>query len=168
MKAKILTVVIIFAFVFSVFSQEQQSLEEYFNSEIIKVSYPFGSGVSLNVNGTTSTIGWRLSPVISNMLNQYPTSKVSFEQYKKENRTGNVLLWSGLGGMMASTLVFSYKNSDVTGNINFSDPVNVVSFSGIFIGSIIEVVGAFIMSSGYEDLFNSINQYNLEKIKEYK
>jgi hypothetical protein len=44
MKVRILTVIIIFAFVFSVFSQEQQSLEEYFNSEIIKVSYPFGVG----------------------------------------------------------------------------------------------------------------------------
>ena len=167
MKRKaILCSIILIALVAPTFAQQKESLPEFYESEIIKVSYPFGSGLTLSVKGTTSTIGWKLSPVFADVLSQYPSSKLSFEGYKKDYRNGNIMLWSGFAGLIASTVVFAMRNSSAT-SIDFSDPVNIVSYSGIFAGAAVETVGAFFVSASYESLFNAVNQYNREKIKEF-
>jgi len=167
MKIKaILCSVILIALVTPAFAQQKESLSEFYDSEIIKVSYPFGSGLTLSVKGTTSTIGWKLSPIFSDLLIQYPSSKVSFESYKKDYRKGNIMIWSGLAGLFAGSLVFVMRNSNAT-SIDFGDPVNIASYSGMIAGAAVETIGAFFVSSSYENLFNAVNQYNREKIKEF-
>jgi len=148
------------------FAQQKESLPEFYDSEISKVSYSFWGGMTLNVKGTTSTIGWKLSPIFSDLLNQYPSSKVSFEGYKKDYKTGNTMLWGGFGGLIASALVFTIRNSNVT-SIDFGDPINVASYAGMLAGAAFETIGAYFISSSYESLFNAVNQYNREKIREF-
>ncbi len=67
----ILCPMILIACVAPIFAQQKESLPEFYDSEIIKVSYSFWGGMTLSVKGTTSTIGWKLSPIFSDLLNQY-------------------------------------------------------------------------------------------------
>jgi len=153
--------------ILSVTSQTKESLLEYYNNEIITIICPLGSDLNLNVNGITSSIGFKLSPLITERISAYPTSKELFIEYQKQYKNGSIQLWSGFSGLLIGSAIFGLYNSDQNDIKSIVDPINIASISGMTIGLIIESIGAMKISRSQENLFNAINLYNREKIKEY-
>jgi hypothetical protein len=154
-------------FIIGVTSQTKESFLEYYNNEIITITCPLGSSLNLNVNGITSSIGFKISPLITERIISYPTSKELFIEYQKQYKNGNIQLWSGFSGLIIGSTIFALYNSDSNDIKSIGDPVNIASISGMTIGLIIELIGAMKINMSQESLFNAINLYNKEKIKEY-
>lgn len=164
---KVIVLSFLLAFsVLSIYSQDKNDLLNYYDNELIKININSGAGLLLSIDGTTSTLGLGISPVIEKALSSFPDSKSLFQSYKIDDLNGNVLLWGGLAICLGGSLYASYI-VDTNQNIAFESPEIYISMSCMVGGLLTELIGAMIMNKGTEDLINAINSYNRNKIKEF-
>jgi hypothetical protein len=144
---------------------QNDNLLQYYDNEIIKMNYHSFGGIQLYNQEQTSSITFGISPYFREKLETFPESKMSFEQYKIKNISGNILVWGGLVVIVGG----EYYSLNSIGESSFSSGIDkYMKGYGIMLGGLLmEVIGAFVLPSSFNDLFNSVNLYNRNIIKQY-
>jgi heme/copper-type cytochrome/quinol oxidase subunit 2 len=156
--------------------ETDEKLHYYFNTELFYWTSSMFGGLSLNLNNQSSSISFGITQSMKEALLSYPDSSREYNSYKQKNNTGNILLWVGTAIYLGGIMFFVFKDNtihyDDYGNATYSDPNyhsnTIISASMIGSGFISVIVSAFISSSGTQNLLNSVNLYNNQKIMEYK
>ncbi|GHV88089.1 hypothetical protein AGMMS50267_04490 [Spirochaetia bacterium] len=162
------SLVLLVCFVFSqnIIAQENipsnNNLLEYYNNELFKWDYNAFGEFKLTYQDQGSTLTFGINKNMVKTLKLYPDTTEYYESYRKKNVTGNILLWSGfgiaMGGLISAPIVLNENTFEA----------NYPIVMGVALGGlIIELIGSFILPSGYESLFNSVNLFNRHKIAEY-
>lgn len=136
----------------------------FYDSEFIKVNYQTFGGLSLQAQGFSSSTMMGIDANFARMLSAYPDSKASFESYRQKNFAGNVLLWGGLVASLGGAY-YPLLSLDEYGDYDYG-----TVRTGLYValgGLVAELVGAFLLPSSFQDLLNSVNLYNRNKLKEY-
>jgi hypothetical protein len=148
----------------SIAAQENTDLVRYYDSEIIKISKPAYGGLIVSAKGITSSTYFTLNPIISTMLNSYPESKMELEKYNSKAKVGSILEYGGWGLCLGS-MGYIVGKSVMTTTVTNTDLL--VFLSVITGGALTSVIGSEVFEQGFENLYNSVNVFNREKISEY-
>ncbi|MDR2534773.1 MAG: hypothetical protein LBD29_01910 [Treponema sp.] len=142
-----------------------ENLLTFYDNELFKWEYNAFGGFNLSYNHQKSSITFGINNDMVEALQQYPDTARYYNSYRKKTIAGNILLWGGytlvLGGAVAPAFYYRDVNEET-----FDRNVKI-SLGVILGGLVVELIGAFILPSGYESLFNGINMYNRHKIGEY-
>jgi hypothetical protein len=156
-------------FIFSqnIIAQENISpnnnLLQYYNNELFKWSYDAIGGFKLTYQDQVSSLSFGINKNMAEALKLYPDTAEYYESYHKKNVAGNVLLWSGFGIAIGSIISMPIILNEDT----FAAGYPIIM--GVSLGGLaIELIGSFILPSGYESLANSVKLFNRHKIEEYK
>jgi hypothetical protein len=161
-KAFVIFVIVLGA---NLFGEDNKLTTNIYDSELIKVNYHAFGGLSLSAKGQTTSISMGISSDFQKLLSSYPDSKEVMESYKSKNTIGNVLLWSGFATAIGGAYYPIIANNGNTSGYS-SDQMKIGACFALG-GLVVELIGAFILPSSYQDLFNSVNMYNRNKISEY-
>jgi len=152
-------------------SAENNDLVNYYDSELIKISMDNSSGLSISYQGQSSGTSMGISDGLYSELQAYPDSKISIQNYKQKNKLGNILLWGGLGlslGAAYYPLLSTDFNQVDTSIYGYSYFEKYQTSIYLMLGGLVaEIIGSFMLPQSYQELVNSVNQYNRNKIKEY-
>jgi hypothetical protein len=149
----------------SLYSEDNKPLTSFYDSNLIKIDYHTFGGIGLSVNGLATSIEMGISPEFTNVLSTFDDSKQAMERYKSKNLVGNILLFSGLGaelGGLYYPLLSSSNSSSTLSNDTLKTGICVALG-----GFVAELIGAFVLPSSYQDIFNSVKMYNRDKIATY-
>jgi hypothetical protein len=133
-------------------------LVNYYNTELFHWNYNWFTGMKLNFQNQNSSVLFGINKNMAEALKLYPNSNEYYQLYRKKNIIGNIFLWGGFAiaiGGLSSIPYIPEKNFPV---------VMGVSLGGL----VIELIGAFILPSAYEKLFNAVHSYNQHRMSEYK
>jgi len=143
-------------------AQANSNLSDYYNTELFHWSYNMIGGLSLNLYNQSSSTMFGINKSMIDALKLYPDSAQEYDSYRRNNLTGNLLLWGGVAAVLGGAFIPIFGNSD---NLD----LNLKIYAGLSIGGAIStIVGSFFLSSGQENLFYAVNNFNRAKIREYK
>jgi hypothetical protein len=143
-------------------TQSNSDLLQYYNTELFHWSYNMLGGLSLNLYNQSSSTMFGINKSMKDALLSYPDSSQEYNSYKWKNTTGNILMWGSLATILGGAFIPIIGNDD-----NFDR--NLKIYAGVTIGvAISALAGAFIYSSGQENLFYAVNSFNRAKIGGYK
>ena len=132
----------------------------FYDSELIRFQYQTAGGLNLAFKGQTTGISFGIPKTFAEALGSYPETDELLQDYNRKNFWGNVLLWGGLAAALGGAYYPLIVEEEPWTNFEAS--------SAIMIGGLVtELIGAFIMPSGYQDLFNAVNQYNRNRMRDY-
>jgi hypothetical protein len=136
----------------------------FYDSELIKVNFQTMGGLMLTYRGqgTATTMG--ISGDFQKILDDYEDSGALMKRYRTKNAVGTALLFGGAAAslcaayypFLANEGIDDWSYSDIRGSI-------YVSLGGL----VATVIGSFILPSSYQDLLNSVNCYNRNKMAEF-
>jgi hypothetical protein len=145
-------------------AKDAKELLGFYDTELIKVNYQTMGGLALSYKGQSTATMMGISGEFQRILGEYEDSGRLMRSYRTKNLAGNILMF---GGAAASLCAAYYP-------LLANDSINDWSYSdfraSIYIsigGLIASLVGSFILPSGYQDLFNSVNSYNRNKLAEF-
>jgi len=144
--------------------QANSNLLNYYNTELFHWSYNMLGGLSLNLYNQSSSTLFGINNSMKEALQSYPDSSQEYNTYKWKNTTGNILMWGGLAIILSGAFIpaFGVDDSD-----NFDRYLQ--AYVGVTIGgAVTTLVGSFFLSSGQENIFYAVNDFNRAKIKDYK
>jgi len=165
MFKKILSILLFSFTSFILIYCQNEQLLQYYDKEAILINYGTFGGIKLYNQGQISSINFGISKSFSEKLEKFPESKVTFEGYRTKNTIGNVCLFGGLGGILGG----EYYCMTAFDKTSFNSGLNTyMTGYGIMLGGLVmSIIGSFILPSSYSDLFNSINSYNRNIIKNF-
>jgi len=144
--------------------QANNNLLNYYNAELFHWSYNMLGGLSLNLYNQSSSTLFGINNSMKEALQSYPDSSQEYNTYKRKNTTGNILMWGGLAIILGGAFIPAI-------GINDSDNFDryLQAYLGVTIGgAVTTLVGSFFLSSGQENLFYAVNNFNRAKIGDYK
>lgn len=162
-------VCILFAIVIglNIYGEDKSSLVSYYDSEFIKINYQTFGGLTLSAQGKFSSMSMGISSDFTNLLSAYPDSKEAMKNYKSKNLIGNVLVFGGLAATIGG-LYYPILSNDTSINNGYSSNTVRTGLYIAFGGLVAELIGAFVLPSSFQDLFNSVNMYNRNKMNTYR
>jgi hypothetical protein len=98
-----------------------------------------------------------------NAFAQYDETWKLYNSYRWKNISGNILLWGGFAAALAGVYIPFFSRWDYNSYEN-NLRLGVWMMAG---GLVSELIGSFILRSGQESIFRSVNIYNRNKIREY-
>lgn len=155
-----------FVFIQNIIAQEDTPLDNdllsFYDNELFTWEYKFNN-FNLNYKNQTSVIAFGINSIMADALKKYPDTAQYYNSYRRTNIAGNILLWGGfstaIGGILLSPVfLFGVNDRELGRNLT-------IGF--ILSGFVAELMGVFILPSGYKALVEGINIYNRHKIEEY-
>ena len=144
--------------------QANSNLLNYYNTELFHWSYNMFGGLSLNYYNQSSSTMFGINNSMKEALQSYPDSSQEYNSYKRKNKTGNILMWGGLAIILGGAFIPVIGVND---NDNFDRYLQ--AYAGVTIGgAVATLVGSFFLSSGQENLFYAVNDFNRAKMGDYK
>jgi hypothetical protein len=171
MKKNRLTAV--FSIAFLVFAQNitaqetEQNTEEtdivrFYNSELFHWNYNMFDGLTLVYKNQSSSTSFRINEMMRNALLEYSDSSQEYNSYRRKTVTGNIFIYSGLA-LALSAFIPLYSNT--TNDADFIRNISIsIGLSGS--GLLSTIIGSFVSSSGQENIFNAVNMFNRNKLRE--
>jgi len=147
-------------------SEPNSNLSNFYDAELFHWSYNMWRGLSLNYLNQSSSTAFSINKSMQNALLQYPDSGQEYRSYRWKSIVGNVFLWGGLA-LAYSAFIPLYSGTDMSNNDVFDRNEKIalgLSCSGL--ASVI--VGSFFSTSGQENIYNAVNIFNRNKIREYR
>ncbi|MDR2953271.1 MAG: hypothetical protein LBU82_08535 [Treponema sp.] len=145
--------------------QENINLVNFFNAELFQWSYDFWGGLNLNYQNQSSKTMFGLKDSMQKALAEYNDTNQKFLSYKKKTLFGHIFLWSGYAAVLSSPFILAF--SPMEGD-NYSQAILNATY-GVLGGGLASVIaGAFLFTSGQENIFDAVNLYNRNKLAEYK
>lgn len=155
---KIVLFAALFGIAHHVKAQDNNELIQYYDSSVVTASYSFG-GMSLSHQGHSSSTWLGVSKSMKNVLGHYEDSKKLCQNYQNYNAFGNVLM---LGGLAATLVGQSYLQNGVLTK-KYDQGLQLV-----LVGTLSELIGAFVLMKGYSELMKSVNAHNRNRMSDYK
>ena len=139
------------------------NLVQLYDSELFTWNYNMFGGLSLNYQNQNSGISIVINETMKKALLEFPDSSWSYNSYIKKNTAGNVLMYGGL--VIVLTAYIPMYNIILNNSNDFNRDIGwTIGLTSS--GLISAIIGSFIYSSGTEDLFNAINLFNRNKVRE--
>jgi hypothetical protein len=133
-------------------------LVNYYNSELFHWHYDWWTGIQLNFQNQNSSVSFGINKNMVEALKLYPDTNEYYQLYRRKNIMGNIFLWGGFAIVIGGVSSIAYISEE-----------NYPIVMGVSLGGLaIELIGAFILPSANENLFNAIHSYNRHKMREYK
>jgi len=150
----------------NLFAQENNEtnsdLSNFYNAELFHWSYNMFGGLSLNLYNQSSSTMYGINKSMEDALLSFPDSSREYFSYKQKNTVGNLLTWSGVAMVVLGSFVPMMGRDD-----NYAR--NAAISGGAIGGGIISMfIGSFVSSSGQENLFYAVNNYNRNKMQSYR
>ncbi|MDR3122891.1 MAG: hypothetical protein LBU16_03820 [Treponema sp.] len=140
--------------------QTDNNLLPYYDTELFQWSYSIFGGLTLNYRNQSSIAMYGIKDAMKDALLHYDDTNQRYRSYRSKTIVGNALVWSGLGIVLAGGLLPFYGGTD---------DVHLKITTGVMLGGLVtEIIGAFVLKSGQENIFDAVNIYNRRKISEYK
>jgi hypothetical protein len=115
-------------------------------------------GLTLNFQNQSSITTFGLKESMKKVLIEYEDTNQQYRSYRGKTIAGNILMWGGLATLFAGAYAPLFSNEN-----------NLKIGLGIMLGGVVsEIIGAFVLQSGQENIFNAINLYNRHRINDYK
>jgi hypothetical protein len=144
----------------------ENPLVGFYDSELVKVSYQTFGGLTLVSRGQSSSAQIGVSSVFKDILSDFRDSREAFESYASKNRLGNILIFGGLACTIGS-VYYPMVSPDTGGIYGYGDTYRTSIY--LMVGGLAaEVIGSFLVPASLQDLLNSVNLYNREKLALYK
>ena len=145
--------------VHTVHSQQNKLLLQYYDSSMITVDVKLFGGISLSHRGNTCSSTFGVSESMKTVLSKYESSKGHYSSYSSQNSFGKVLAFGGVAVSLVGILQVRRGSS--------LDKQSK-AFDLFLIGSIVEIIGVFVLQHSYTELLKSVNSYNRECIGAYQ
>jgi hypothetical protein len=146
-------------------AQTNNDLLHYYDAELFQWSYSMFGGLTLNFQNQSSVATYGIKDPMKNALIQYEDTNQQYRSYRGKTIAGNILLWGGLTTALVGAYIPIF--SDWQNYNTYED--NFKMILGITLGGLVtEIVGAFILQSGQENIFNAVNLYNRHRINDYR
>jgi hypothetical protein len=148
--------------------QANNNLLSYFDTELFRWDYNMFGGLTLNFHNESSVTDFGIKYSMKNALAGYEDTNQQYRLYRGKTIAGNILLWGGLATTLAGafTPVFKYRQNNTIGYNNLEKDLKF-TIGLVAGGAIAEMIGAFILQSGRENIFQAANSYNRHRIGEY-
>lgn len=145
---------------------ENVNFIQFYNSEMFQWNYNMFGGLTLNYQNQNSGISFGINQAMRNALLQFPDSDQAYNSYRRKNTTGNILMYGGLAIILSAYIpLYNQILNDNPDTFNR----NIGWTIGLSTGGLIStLIGSFVFSSGQENLFNAINMFNRNKVRELK
>jgi hypothetical protein len=151
------------------------NLLRYYDAELFQWSYSMFGGLVLNFQNQSSITPFGLKDTMRDALIRYEDAYRQYRSYRGKTIAGNILLWGGLGAVMGGFVyaaVVSARPTPMEDSGGFTDANIDKQFQvslGFMVGGLItEIIGAFILQSGQENIFNAVHLYNRQRINAYR
>ena len=144
-------------------AQESGDIVSYYDTELFHFNYNMFGGLMLEYGDLSSSIQFGIPSFLRDTLSSYPDSGEYAKSFSKLNRTGNIMLWSGLAVALAGSYYPLFARD---GGID--DTELAVSLGTTLGGCAATIVGAFLYEAAIEKLFQSVRVYNKHRIEEFK
>jgi hypothetical protein len=142
--------------------QPNENLSRFYDTELFQWSYGMFSGMTLNYQNTNSNTMFGINESMKAALTRYEDTNRLYRSYRGKTIAGNVLIWGGLAAVIGGAFVPAFGGAQ---NLDNYDKIGLGVMTG---GLVSEIIGSFVLSSGQENIFDAVNLYNRQKIKEYK
>jgi hypothetical protein len=142
--------------------QPNDNLLRFYDTELFQWNYGMFDGLTLNYQNENSNTMLGINKSMKAALGQYEDTNRLYRSYRGKTIAGNVLVWGGLAAVVGGVFVPVFGDRQ---NINDYYKIGLGVITG---GLVSEIVGAFLFSSGQGNIFDAVNSYNRQKIKEYK
>jgi hypothetical protein len=146
-------------------TQINGNLLRFYDSELFQWDYSMFGGLTLNFQNQSSRTMYGIKDTMKNVLLQYEDTNQQYRSYRGKTIAGNILMWGGLAAVIGGAYIpiFGYRQDYSV----YED--NLKIGLGVMLGGLVtELIGAFILTSGQENIFNAVNLYNRHRINEYK
>lgn len=144
--------------------QPNNNLMSYYDTELFQWSYSMFGGLTLNFQNQSSVTMYGIKESMKNAFIQYEDTNQQYRSYRGKIIAGNILMWGGWATVLAGAYVPIFGDWDDNAYEN-----NLKIGIGVMLGGLItEIIGAFILQSGQENIFNAVNLYNRHRINDYK
>jgi hypothetical protein len=138
--------------------ETDSDLVNYYNSELFHWNYSYFAGVRLNFQNQNSSILFGINKNMVEALKLYPDTNEYYQSFRRKNIRGNIFLWGGFAIAIGGAFSIPHIPDE-----------NVPVVMRVTLGGlVIELIGAFILPSVQENLFNAIHSYNWHKMSKYK
>lgn len=138
----------------------------YYDAELFQWNFSMFGGLTLNFKNQSSRTTYGIQDSMKKALSQYEDTNQQYRSYRAKNIAGNVLVWSGIAAIIGGANVLAFN--DRHGRASYENILNKTGIGVMAGGLLIELIGAFILQSKQENIFNAVNLYNRHKISEYK
>ncbi|MDR2601620.1 MAG: hypothetical protein LBC53_04115 [Spirochaetaceae bacterium] len=142
--------------------QTNDNLAFYYDAELFQWNYGFFEGLTLNFKNQSSNPMFGINTRMKNALVQYEDSNQQYRVYHGKNIAGNILMWSGFTATVTGMYMPLFLDLD------YSEKNLKIVLGTVLGGFVTELVGIVILHSGNENIFNAVNVYNRNKIKDYR
>jgi hypothetical protein len=142
--------------------QPNDNLLRFYDTELFQWSYDMFSGLTLNYQNNNSNAMFGINESMKTALMQYEDTNRLYRSYRGKTIAGNVLAWGGLAAVIGGAFVPAFGS---TQNIDNNYKIGLGVMAG---GLVSEIICIFILYSGQGNIFDAVNLYNRQKIKEYK
>jgi hypothetical protein len=145
--------------------QPSNDLLHYYDMELFQWDYGMFNGLTLNFQNQSSWVIYGIKDSMKSALMQYEDTNKQYRSYRSKTIAGNILMWGSFAVVLAGayTPFFGDWRDENTYINNFKVGL------GIMLGGLVtELIGAFILQSGQENIFNAVNLYNRHKIDDYR
>ena len=144
--------------------QQNNNLMSYYDTELFQWSYSMFGGLTLNFQNQSSVTAYGIKESMKNAFIQFEDTNQQYRSYRSKTIAGNILLWGGLATVLAGLYVPVFGDWDDNAYEN-----NLKIGIGVMLGGFVtEIIGAFVLQSGQENIFNAVNLYNRHRINDYK
>jgi hypothetical protein len=144
-------------------AQPNNDLLHYYDTELFQWDYSMFNGLTLNFQNQSALTMYGIKDSMRNALIQYEDTNQQYGSYRSKTIAGNILMWGGFATVIASVPIFANLQDENIYENNFKVGL------GIMLGGLVtELIGAFILQSGQENIFNAVNLHNRHKITDYK
>jgi hypothetical protein len=145
--------------------QENNTLLNYYGTELFQWSYDFWGGLNLNYQNQSSKTMFGLKDSMQKALSSYNDTNQKHLSYKKKTLLGNIVFWTGYAAVLSSPFILAYGPRE---GDNYSQATMNATWGVLGGGLVTMLISTFIFTSGQEDIFDAVNLYNRNKITEYK
>ena len=142
---------------------------QFYNLEMFHWNFDFKKGLLLNYKNQyskNSLTGINInSNIMKNAFFEYPDSRQAYDSYRKKTNQMNILYYGGLGLIVTSLAPVIIWTATQENNLTST----LIASGGLLLGGfIVSMIGASKVGSGYGDLFEAVNKYNINKANEFQ
>lgn len=148
-------------------------LRAWYDQELIKIDLDANKGLGLTYKGTTVSASTGLPPDFMKLLATYPESAAALDSYSRRMKTGNTLVYGGLGLALAGaatalTATFVLDTARETEETDPSALIFVGAVTGLSLsGLVLELIGIDILNKGIRNLMQTVDIFNGRRMSEY-
>jgi hypothetical protein len=145
-------------------TKKNSNLLMYYDAELFNWDYSMFGGLTLNFHNESSVTSFGIRYSMKNALVQYKDTNQQYRSYRGKTIAGNILLWGGMATAITGAYMPIFRRDQ-----NYNISANDLKLGlGLAAGGLVaEIIGAFILQSGQENIFNAVNLYNRHRIGEY-